>query len=167
MSLSKGGLPWPCSNTASSSHALTIPLSYFISLCSSYYNMIDCKFYLFIYCLPDLTKYKFHEDMTLFYSVLYTQCWSKARYVVYGKILIEGMNKCMFLEPPKWKGFSWSSRVSSVKDQTVNIFIFSGHPFDVTTSQLCQCNTKAVIDCMETNECDCVLIRFYLQKSGG
>lgn len=63
MSLSKRGLPWPCSKAASSSPILSIYLSDFIFLCSSYYYKIDYKFYLLTYCLPDLIKHKFHEEM--------------------------------------------------------------------------------------------------------
>ena len=62
-----------------------------------------------------------------------------------------------FLESRDWPAFP-------VKGQIVNILGFVGHTVFVTTAQLCCFSMKAVIGNMQTNGCDCVPIKLYLQK---
>ena len=65
-------------------------------------------------------------------------------------------------------GFSLCHRMGvgklSVKGQIVNILGFVGHMVSVTTTQLCICGVKTVIDNIEMNECDCAPVKLCLQK---
>lgn len=54
----------------------------------------------------------------------------------------------------------------AVKCQIANILVFMDHRVSITTTQL-SCGAKTATDNRQTNECDCVPIKFYLQNQAG
>lgn len=44
----------------------------------------------------------------------------------------------------------------------INIFCFVDHTASVATTQCCLYSAKAAIGNMETDECDCITMKFYL-----
>ena len=52
----------------------------------------------------------------------------------------------------------------SMKSQIVNILGFVGYAVSFITTQPCHCREKTIIGNLQINECDCVLIKLYLQK---